>query len=68
LDEYTVKDIGREFLTEKGCAPYCTVSCVHQVSYFDFWRAPQTIRAEQGRVDARQPELVRIESGVSSRA
>jgi hypothetical protein len=31
----------REYLTEKGCAPHCTVSCVHQVSVFDGWRAPQ---------------------------
>jgi MoaA/NifB/PqqE/SkfB family radical SAM enzyme len=44
LDEYTVADIQREFLTRKPCAAYCTVSCVHQVSYMDFWRAPQTIR------------------------
>jgi hypothetical protein len=35
------EDIRREFLTEKGCAPYCTISCVHQTSYMDFWRAPQ---------------------------
>ena len=44
LDEYTAADIQREFLTRKPCAAYCTVSCVHQVSYMDFWRAPQTIR------------------------
>jgi len=43
LAEYTVADIRREFLTEKSCAPRCTVACVHQVSYLDFWRAPQTI-------------------------
>jgi hypothetical protein len=42
LAEYTVHDIRREFLTEKSCAPRCTVACVHQVSYMDFWRAPQT--------------------------
>ena len=42
LEQYTVEDIRREFLTEKSCAPHCTVSCVHQVSYIDFWRAPQT--------------------------
>jgi len=41
LEEYTVADIRREFLTEKGCAPHCTVSCVHQVSYLDFFRGPQ---------------------------
>ncbi len=45
LDQYTVEDIRREYLTVKGCAPYCTVSCVHQVSYMDFWRDPQTITA-----------------------
>jgi len=42
LAKYSVEDIRREFLTEKGCAPQCTVSCVHQVSYMDFWRAPQS--------------------------
>lgn len=41
LEKYTVVDIRREFLTEKSCAPHCTVSCVHQVSVFDSWRAPQ---------------------------
>jgi len=43
LGDYTVADIKREYLTEKGCAPFCTVSCVHQISYMDFWRDPQTI-------------------------
>ena len=42
LAEYTVADIRREFLTAKSCAPRCTVACVHQISYMDFWRAPQT--------------------------
>src|SRR6201982_154717 len=41
LEQYTVADIRREYLTEKSCAPHCTVSCVHQVSVFDFWRDPQ---------------------------
>jgi MoaA/NifB/PqqE/SkfB family radical SAM enzyme len=41
LATYTRDDIRREYLTEKGCAPHCTVSCVHQVSIFDSWRAPQ---------------------------
>jgi MoaA/NifB/PqqE/SkfB family radical SAM enzyme len=45
LAEYTVADIRREFLTEKSCAPRCTVACVHQISYMDFWRAPQTIQS-----------------------
>src|SRR5689334_3974353 len=41
LASYTREDIRREYLTEKSCAPNCTVSCVHQVSVFDSWRAPQ---------------------------
>ena len=45
LDQYTVEDIRREYFTEKSCAPYCTVSCVHYVSYFDFFRGKQTLRS-----------------------
>jgi MoaA/NifB/PqqE/SkfB family radical SAM enzyme len=41
LEKYTVADIRREYLTEKSCAPHCTVSCVHQVAIFDSWRGPQ---------------------------
>ena len=43
LEQYTIDDIKREFLTEKWCAPYCTVGCVHRVSTMDFWRSPQEI-------------------------
>ncbi len=42
LAEYTKVDLRREYITKKGCAPHCTVSCVHQISYIDHWRAPQT--------------------------
>jgi MoaA/NifB/PqqE/SkfB family radical SAM enzyme len=45
LEEYTVEDIRREYRTKKPCAPYCTISCVHQASVADFWRAPQDLRA-----------------------
>ena len=44
LAEYTLEDRRREYLTEKACAPLCTVSCVHYVSYFDFFRKPQTLK------------------------
>jgi MoaA/NifB/PqqE/SkfB family radical SAM enzyme len=57
LDQYTREDIRREYLTEKSCAPYCTVSCVHYVSYFDFWRGKQTLRTE---VPEHQQPLVKI--------
>lgn len=58
VEEYSLEDIRREYLTEKGCAPYCTVSCVHQISYMDFWRDPQiyTSAETQGR-----GELVQIQ-------
>ncbi|MBI1899168.1 MAG: radical SAM protein [Acidobacteria bacterium] len=47
LEEYTVEDIRREYVTRKDCAPYCTVFCVHKVSYFDFWRGEQTIASPE---------------------
>jgi MoaA/NifB/PqqE/SkfB family radical SAM enzyme len=59
LAEYTVADIRREYLTEKGCAPFCTVSCVHQISYMDFWRHPQTIPSTVPDTDS---ALVQIHS------
>jgi len=43
LMQYTTDDIRREYRTAKGCAPRCTVACVHQVGYIDFWRDPQTL-------------------------
>jgi MoaA/NifB/PqqE/SkfB family radical SAM enzyme len=60
LEKYTVEDIRREYLTEKSCAPYCTVSCVHYVSYFDFWRGKQTIRQEVP--EQHHDKLVKIQS------
>ena len=45
LEKYTISDLRREFHTEKACAPHCTVSCVHQVSVLDAWRAPQQAAA-----------------------
>ncbi len=47
LAEYSIDDIRREYLTQKACAPLCTISCVHQVGYMDFWRDPQTIPAPE---------------------
>ena len=43
LAEYTLADIRREYRTEKSCAPRCTVACVHQISYIDFWRGKQDL-------------------------
>jgi MoaA/NifB/PqqE/SkfB family radical SAM enzyme len=60
LEKYTVDDIRREYLTEKSCAPHCTVSCVHQVSIFDAWRNPQR-PASIPASESQASELVQIE-------
>jgi MoaA/NifB/PqqE/SkfB family radical SAM enzyme len=58
LEKYSTVDIRREYLTEKPCAPHCTVSCVHQVSVLDAWRAPQHPPEESRTADV--GELVQI--------
>ncbi len=35
LEKYTREHLEREYHTVKPCAPYCTVSCVHQVAMID---------------------------------
>jgi MoaA/NifB/PqqE/SkfB family radical SAM enzyme len=57
LEKYSLADVRREFKTEKSCAPHCTVSCVHQVSVVDSWRAPQWPAAASGSAGG----LVQIE-------
>jgi len=61
LAEYTLADIRREYLTKKSCAPYCTVSCVHQIAYMDFFRGPQTISGAESLESAGAGELIQIE-------
>src|ERR1700722_9232738 len=60
LAEYKTADVKREFLTEKSCSPNCTISCVHQVSYIDHWRAPQTSQITPGSSSHNSPELIQI--------
>ena len=60
LEEYTVDDIRREYITQKTCAPMCTISCVHQISYFDFFRGEQTLSVSPD--PQRQQELVSIKT------
>jgi hypothetical protein len=62
LLEYGAPDIAREYATEKTCAPHCTVSCVHYVSYFDSWRSPQTLADPRPEPGAASAPLVRIET------
>jgi MoaA/NifB/PqqE/SkfB family radical SAM enzyme len=60
LLQYTKADVRREFLTAKGCSPNCTVSCVHQISYIDFWRSPQTLQPQPRSEDV--GDLIQIQS------
>jgi MoaA/NifB/PqqE/SkfB family radical SAM enzyme len=68
LSEYTSKDVKREFLTAKSCAPNCTIGCVHKISYIDHWRTPQTRRISPGGDAARAPKLVQIQTSNEERA
>ncbi|MFI5087521.1 MAG: radical SAM protein [Terriglobales bacterium] len=61
LMQYTLADVRREYLTEKSCAPHCTVSCAHQISYLDFFRSPQTTQLIPPS-PAEAPDLVQIQS------
>ncbi len=38
LEKYTVDDLVREAAAVKGCAPFCTISCVHQTAMLDDFR------------------------------
>ena len=60
LLEYTVEDIRREYRTAKSCAPRCTVACVHQVAYIDFWRGAQDLAPSPGE-DRRVQGLVQLQ-------
>ncbi len=38
LEQYTREDLVREGAKTKGCAPFCTISCVHQTAMLDSFR------------------------------
>ncbi len=59
LMEYTREDVRREYRTAKSCAPRCTVACVHQISYIDFWRGKQDLQPAQ--VGEQPNRLVQIQ-------
>src|SRR6201996_2316675 len=58
LSGYMTAGVKREFLTEKSWAPSSMTGCVHQVSYIDHWRAPQTSSVTPGA--SGNSELVQI--------
>lgn len=56
LEQYGKENLAREHITEKKCAPYCTIACVHQASTFDQWTAPQHAAPRKGS------ELIQLRS------
>jgi MoaA/NifB/PqqE/SkfB family radical SAM enzyme len=47
LETYSVEDLRREYHRAKGCAPHCTVGCVHRVAQVDELRQnPQAALAQ----------------------
>jgi hypothetical protein len=66
LAQYTDEQRHREFFTKKGCAPRCTVSCVHQTAAMDFWRAPQSLESGSTPPMAAAESLVQL-TGPSNR-
>ena len=59
LAEYTDHMRHTQYLTHKGCAPWCTVSCVQQVGILDNWRSRQTLQPLPAVAPAKT-ELVQI--------
>lgn len=60
IDQWTHADLAREFVSSKACAPRCTISCVQQTSFIDFWRAPQNLKAKMIPANAIQPAPAQI--------
>jgi MoaA/NifB/PqqE/SkfB family radical SAM enzyme len=57
LAAYTREDLIREGAKPKGCAPFCTISCVHQTAMLDDFRTrpQQTLEGILERAQARDP-------------
>ena len=58
LENYTPEDLLREGQKPKGCAPFCTISCVHQTAMLDDFRTRpgETLAGIIERRKARDPE------------
>ena len=57
LADYTKEDLVREGAKPKGCAPFCTISCVHQTAMIDDFRTrpKQTLAGIIARRKQRDP-------------
>ena len=67
LESYTEEDLRREAARPKGCAPFCTISCVHQTAMLDDFREKprETLegildRRRQADPNFREPTAIRM--------
>jgi MoaA/NifB/PqqE/SkfB family radical SAM enzyme len=60
LLKYTPEMRHREYLTDKFCAPRCTVSCVQQIGILDNWRDPQNLKPKPMAPASPASDLVQI--------
>jgi hypothetical protein len=67
LERYTREDVLREGAKPKGCAPFCTISCVHQTALLDSFRT-QPREALAGIVNRRRERDPGWETPFSIRA
>lgn len=58
LERYTREDLIREARKPKGCAPFCTISCVHQTAMLDDFRTKprETLAGIIARRKERDPQ------------
>jgi MoaA/NifB/PqqE/SkfB family radical SAM enzyme len=64
LEKYTSEDIEREYWTQKECAPYCTISCVHRVAMIDLVREKPREALTRFFPPAAPGEAARLPAGV----
>jgi len=58
LEQYSTDDLVREGRKKKGCAPFCTISCVHQTAMLDDFRTKprETLAGIIARRKERNPD------------
>jgi len=67
LEDYTREDMQREFKAHKGCEPFCSISCVHQVALVESFRE-RPAAALQQIMDARREADPAFQAPASIRA
>jgi MoaA/NifB/PqqE/SkfB family radical SAM enzyme len=63
IERYGAADIRAGFRTRKNCSPFCTVTCVRQVSVFDRWRGRQRLPDTGGSDRSFEPRISAVARG-----